>query len=222
MSSPVHDETSQQADQQQAIAVDIDEYLRDGMSVLDVNGKPVGSVRMYSTAVGYLMVSTGTVEQTYLYIPFRLIRTIDPHEIVLSAAKEALAGQYTQPPKIDVVMETRMVPGPNGTMIPQARQVQMLQSGYDATPAELESINADDTAKRLAVGMVVYDVDGERLGNITQYDIDHGLMVVQKGIFKPTVVVVPVSDIDNFSVDNLSVYLALPKDLVVKKQTMRP
>src|SRR5262245_6016607 len=214
MSGPTSDEASQQAEQQQAIAVDIDQYLRDGMSVLDANGKHVGSVRTYSTAVGYLMVSTGLAEQTYLYVPFRLIRTIDPHEIFLAVAKETLTEQYTQPPKIDVVMETRMVPGPNGTMIPQTRQVKMLQSGYDAKPAALASSNVGDTAQRLAVGMVVYDVDGERLGNITQYDTERGLMTVEKGIFKPTVVVVPFSDIDQYSLDNLSVYLALPKDMV--------
>jgi hypothetical protein len=45
-------------------------------------------------------------------------------------------------------------------------------------------------------------------------------MVVEKGIFKPTVVVVPFSDIDSFSLDNLSVYLALPKDTVVKQHMM--
>jgi hypothetical protein len=90
------------------------------------------------------------------------------------------------------VVQTQLVPGPGGGMIPQTRQVQMLESGYDATMhLELNSARVGDVASRLAVGMAVYDVDGVHLGNITQYDTEHGLLVITKGIFKPSAVVIP-------------------------------
>ncbi len=105
-------------------------------------------------------------------------------------------------------------------MIPQTRQVQMLESGYDAMPATLNSATVSTIASRLAVGMVVYDVDGVRLGNITQYDADRGLLTVEKGVLKPTSLLIPFSDIASFSQDNLSVSLSLAKDTVVKEQEM--
>jgi hypothetical protein len=45
-------------------------------------------------------------------------------------------------------------------------------------------------------------------------------MVVERGIFKPKVVLVPFSDIDSVSLDNLSVYLSMPKDAVVKEHSV--
>jgi hypothetical protein len=102
-------------------------------------------------------------------------------------------------------------------MSPKTREVQVLQSGYDGAPVELNSANVDDLAGRLALGMAVYDIDGARMGDITQYGTTRGLLVVEKGIFKPTVLLIPFSDIQSISLDNLSVYLSLPKDAVIKE-----
>ncbi len=218
--NPTPDETGHQAGQRQTIVEFIDQYLEDGMPVFDENGKKVGHVRMYSSAAGYLMVNTDALRNQYVYIPFRLIRTIDPREITLSAPKETLDQQYTQPPKLQTVVETRLATGPGGGMIPQTRQVQTLESGYDAMPATLNSASVDTIASRLAVGMVVYDVDGARLGNITHYDADRGLLTVEKGVLQPTSILIPFSDIASFSQDNLSVYLSLAKDTIVKEHGM--
>lgn len=219
--NPAHEDTGRQADQRQTVVESIDQYLEDGMTVFDENGEKVGHVRMYSSAAGYLMVNTEALRNQNIYIPFRLVRTIDAREISLSAPKETLDKQYTQPPKMQTVVEKRLVPGPGGRTIPQTRQVQTLESGYDATmPATINSASLVDTASRLAVGIVVYDVDGARLGNITQYDAERGLMVVEKGIRKPTSILIPFSDIASFSQDNLSVYLSLAKDTILKEQGM--
>ncbi len=218
--NPDYEATDHLADQRRMVIESIDQYLHDGMSVLDETGKKVGDVRMHSSAVGYLMVNAEALRDKNLYIPFRLIRTIDQREISLSAPQESLIEQYTQPPQMHTVVETQLVPGPRGSMIPQTRQVQMLESGYDAMPAELNSASVDYVASRLAVGMAVYDVDGVHLGNIAQYDIENGLLVIAKGIFKTTAVVIPFSDIASFSEDNLSVYLSLAKDTILKEHQM--
>jgi hypothetical protein len=212
-------ETGRHADQPGSTVIEsIDQYLKDGMPVFDETGTKVGHVRMYSSTAGYLMVNTEGLKNNNLYIPFRLIRTIDEREIFLSAPKDALDAEYIQPPRMHTVIQTQLVPGSGGSLVPETRQVQMLESGYDATmPAELNRASVGDVAGRLAVGMMVYDVDGVHLGNITQYDTERGILVIAKGIFKPTAVVIPFSDIASFSEDNLSVYLSLAEDTIIKE-----
>jgi ribosomal 30S subunit maturation factor RimM len=223
MTNPTNQQTgNQQTGQTQIVVENIDQFLKDGMPVFDVKGERVGDVKMYSTAAGYLVVGSGALGRKDLYIPFRLIRSIDPHDVFLTAAKDTLAPQYTQPPKITSVTETRLVAGPHGTMKSQTREVQTVQSGYDLMPAAMSSVDVGAVANQLAVGMAVYDVKGMRLGDITQYDIPRSLMVVEKGIFKPTVLFVPFSAIKNIDRDALSVHLSLPKDVVLKEHAMLP
>ncbi len=223
MTNPSTQQTpNQQMGQQQQIVVEnIDQFLQDGMPVFDLNGERVGDVKMYSTAAGYLMVGTGAFDQKNLYIPFRLIRSIDPHDVFLKAAKDSLT-QYTQPPAVKTVVENRLVPGPHGIMTQQTREVQMVQSGYDSLPAAVGSVDVKSIADRLAVGMAVYDAQGTRLGDITQYDTPRSLLVVEKGIFKPRVLFVPFSAIKTIDRDTLSVYLSLPQDVVLKQHAMLP
>src|SRR5260370_36061058 len=90
---------------QQTIVQNIDQFLVEGMPVFDLKDERVGDVKMYSTAAGYLMAGSGPVGEKDLYIPFRLIRSIDPKQIYLSAAKDVLAAQYRQPPTISTVSE---------------------------------------------------------------------------------------------------------------------
>lgn len=208
--------TSSENPQQVGVA-EIDRYLADGQSVFDVNGEDLGEVKMYSTAAGYPMVTGGAFGEKHLYLPFRLIGGIDTGSIYLSETKKTLEAEYTQPPKTRLVMETRLVAGPGGNLRPKTRQVQVLESSGEGLPVELNSASVDTLAGKLAVGMTVYDVDGLRLGDITQYDTTRGLLVVEKGIFKPTILLIPFSDIQSISLDNLSVYLSLPKDAVVKE-----
>ena len=208
--------------EQHPVIEDIDQYLVDGLPVFDAAGERVGTVKMYSTAAGYLMVSSGPLGHENLYIPFRLIRSIDPREIYLTAYKDTLKAQYTQPPAITSVSETRMVPGPLGTLTPQTVHVQMVQSGYDAQQAALSSVDVGSIVQQLALGMAVYDIEGAHVGDITQYDVPRSLLVVEQGIFRPRVLFVPFSAIQTVDRDVLSVYLNLPKDALVKQHAMLP
>ena len=62
---------------QQTVVENIDLYLADDMPVYDVNGDKIGHVKMFSTAAGYLMVEYGPFNKKDLYVPFRLIRSIE-------------------------------------------------------------------------------------------------------------------------------------------------
>lgn len=205
-----------------ALLEEIDLSLADGMPVYDANGDSVGDVKMYSTTAGYLVVDQGPFNQEDLYLPFRLIRSIDPHDLFLSEPKEVLTSQYIQPPKISTVTEERLVMGPDGAMTTQKRDMQTMQGGYDGLPATLNSVDITYVTDRLAIGMVVYDVHGERLGDISQYDIPRRLLVVEKGILRPRVMFVPFSAIETINREDLTVYLNLPRDVVVKEHAMLP
>jgi ribosomal 30S subunit maturation factor RimM len=216
------DTPTQQSGQDHTVVENIDQYLVDGMLVNDSNGEQVGTVKMFSTVAGYLMVGSGPFGATNLYIPFRLIRTIDPHEVYLNTTKYTLEAQYAEPPKITNVNETRLVFGPQGSMRTQTSQTQMVQSGYDAEQISVSTTDLGAMAQRLAIGMTVYDADGVRLGEITQYDTPRGLMVVESGIFKPRVLFVPFGAIQSADRETLTVYLTLPKDVIVKEHAMLP
>ena len=207
---------------QQTLIENIDLNLADGMPVYDSNGDRVGDVKMYSTTAGYLMVGHGAFNQQDLYIPFRLIRSIDPHDLFLSEPKETLIATYAQPPKISTVSERRLVIGPTGALMSEQRDVQRVESGYDGLPATTNSVDVQDMADRLVVGMAVYDVEGERLGDISQYDVPRRLLVVEKGIFHPRVLFVPFSAIETINREDLIIYLNLPRDVVVKDHAMLP
>jgi hypothetical protein len=202
------------------VVENIDLYLQDGMPVFDSNSDKVGDVKIYSAAAGYLMVGHGAFGHQDLYIPFRLITSIDPHDIFLSETKDVLTAQYTDPPRITTLAEERLVPGPGGAYIAQKRDVQMVESGYDRAPVAVNSVNATSVANRLAIGMAVYDVNTERLGDVMQYDTTRNLMTVEKGIFKPRMLIVPFSAIERVEPDTFTVYLTLPRDVIVKEHTM--
>ncbi len=220
MTSSMNYESEQQAQMPQSVVEDIDQYLEDGMPVIDLDNKTVGNVKMYSTAAGYLMVGTGAFEEKDRYIPFRLIRSIDPHDIFLAATKETLDADYTQPPQTRTVVETRLVASPGGGLSPQTREVQVLQSGYNNVPVELNSVDPGSVADQLAVGMVVYDASGKRLGDITQYDTSRSLMVVEKGLVRPRALFVPFSVIKDIDMGTFTVDLSVPEDTLLKEHSM--
>jgi hypothetical protein len=217
MTSSANQQANQQS--QQTVIENIDQFLDRGMPIYDMNDQKIGDVKLYSIAAGYLMVEHGAFEHN-LYLPFRLIRSIDPHEIYLNVAKDGLEAQYGQPPAIKTEVETRLVPGPHGVMTQQTQQVQTVESGYDQKPTALNTVDATSIADQLAVGMIVFDVTGVRLGDITQFDIPRSLMVVEKGLVKPSVLFVPFSAIKNIDRHLLSVDLSLPKDVLQKEHSM--
>jgi hypothetical protein len=219
-SSMMNPEPGQEPILPQIVIESIDQYLEDGMSVYDENGEKVGNVKMYSSTAGYLMVGTGAFEHEDLYIPFRLIRNIDPQEIFLSAPADMLASQYRQAPQVHTIVETRMISGPDGSTTPQTREVQTVESGYEGGSVELNAVDIGNVTDRLAVGMVVYDSASKRLGDIAQYDTARGLMVVEKGIFNPRDLLVPFSAIKEIHPGVFTVYLSMPEDALLKQDSM--
>ncbi len=201
------------------ILEDIDQYLAVGMPVYDAHGENVGHIKMYSLVAGYLMVKVDAIDNRILYIPFRLIRSIDAQRLYFTQGQDVLFHTYMQPPTIRTVTETRPTVGPQGSEL-RTHQIQVVESGYDYQQVPINEVEVNDLSKRLAVGMVVVDVDGKRLGDITQYDIPRSLLVVEKGMFKPRVLFVPFSAIQFVDASAYTVVLSLPSDVVLKEHAM--
>jgi ribosomal 30S subunit maturation factor RimM len=207
---------------QQTVVERIDLYLTDDMPVYDSNSEEIGHVKIFSTVAGYLIVGHGPFEKDNLYIPFRLIQSIDPRELYLSEPKQTVIAGYATPPQIHTFTEQRLVRTAEGGLKSESRQVQIVQNGYDGLPARINSVDVADIAHRLAVGMAVYDASGARLGDVSQYDTARSLISVESGIVRPHVLFVPFSAIQHIDGDAFTVRLSLPRDAIVKEHSMLP
>lgn len=182
-----------------------------GLSVFDLNGQYVGDVKEYSAVAGYLKVGPGALGQRELYLPFRLIKEIRAHQIHLLEPGDALAAQYRRPPAILTVVENQAEQGGDTSQRLGAREVQRLQNGYDGSLTEISAVELRSIAERLSVGLTVYDVDGVRLGEISEFDANRWLVVVESGLFTPTYQVAPFSAIGSVNRDTQSVHLTVQR-----------
>jgi hypothetical protein len=183
--------------------------IENGLPVYDLNGERVGNVKDYSALTGYLQVSAGVLGQQELYLPFRLIADIRAQEIHLLEPRDTLAAQYGSPPALLTVVENRAAPSDPTGQRSGAREVQLVESGYDGSMTEISAVELSSVAERLSVGLTVYDADGVRLGAIDEYDADRWLMVVERGVFSPLYRVVPFSAIGSVNRDAESVHLTV-------------
>lgn len=138
---------------------------------------------------------------------------------MLSEPKDELVTKYTEPPTVHTFVENQHTPGlQQRDTLPPADEVRAVTSGYDSMPTVVDSIELSNIAERLSVGLAVYDVDGVLLGDITQCDTECCLLMVEKGIFKPTVLIVPFSAIRSIDRDARSAILTLPRATLVQDQ----
>jgi hypothetical protein len=61
-----------------------------GLKVYDANGEMVGTVELVDREAGMIRVATNPFVEEELVIPFALIQSINPRELFLDCAKDAL------------------------------------------------------------------------------------------------------------------------------------
>ena len=189
------------------ILVNISEFLHTDMHVFDSSQEKLGTVKMFNDEAGYLMVEKGMFAHKDLYIPFRLIRTIDPKEIFLKSPKNVLETDYSDPPALTVHKEEQ------GSYIKEASVV---NSGFDNRPVIVNRVDVQEIAHQLKEGMNVYDVGGEYVGSLTQFDSSRSMMTVEYDLFPPQVLFIPFSLISSVYTDAAYLLLTLPKDALKK------
>ena len=86
--------------------------------------------------------------------------------------------------------------------------------------ADTHGIIVQDIARQMALDLKVYDVNGDRVGAVQDYDTDTGWMQVVKGVFIEKDLYIPFSAIT--SIDPREIYLALPKDVLTRDYANPP
>lgn len=169
-------------------------------TVYDITGEKVGTVDDIDRDTGWFKVEINPLTDQVLNIPFKLVTTIDPKEVYLSATKEALHREFNDPPARTTAVETV-----DGQQIATTRQA----SGYDGTPIIVDEVNLDKVRKGIGEGYVVITSDDVSLGNIKRYDAVTGWILVGKTAMSRYDLVVPVSVVSRIDRQFGSVHLAV-------------
>ena len=86
--------------------------------------------------------------------------------------------------------------------------------------ADTHGIAVEDIVRQMAVGLTVYDVNGDRLGTVQDFNTGTGWMLVDKGVVIEKDLYIPFSAIT--SIDPREIYLALPKDVLTRDYANPP
>lgn len=168
----------------------IADLMAQGLRVYDANGETIGAVQRYDLDAAYMVVEEGWLAKREVYLPFHLIRSIDPHEIYLAVLKGALSDAYLLPPAARPLVEEQTYPDTGQTEDVITHEI---RSGYDGHAVQVEPVHLDELKRSLAVGMTVVDVDGEYVGEVTHYDAARGLLTVRNTLTEDPVAFVPLS-----------------------------
>jgi uncharacterized protein (TIGR02271 family) len=91
---------------------------------------------------------------------------------------------------------------------------------FDDSTANTSSNRNPDVLSNVPSGTAVYDTNGDKVGNIVEYDSQAGYMVVEKGWLFHTDLYVPLTLISN--TDDQAVYLKISKDDLKADQYTNP
>lgn len=182
------------------ITEDIKDTITTDLTIYDNAGSKVGKTTYINRQSGYMTVEMEPfsdkerpLEQKKLYIPFRLITTIDPRELTLSMSRDELEKQFADPPPRTIVVE-----GPPGL----ETAVTSEPSGYDGTPLVVGRVQLGQLRKRITTGYHIYTSDHVDVGVIQQYDSLTGWMLAkdpldpdEPGLMVPLSTVAAVDDV---------------------------
>ena len=184
-----------------------------GQAIFDNAGVRVGTVDDVDRATGWIKVEINPFSDKDLYIPFKLVTNVDPHELYLSQSRDVLRGEYSNPPARNTDVETIL-----GEKIATTRQ----PSGYDGSPLVVDEANLDKIRKRVAVGDLVLTSDQVDLGTIKRYDGATGWMMIGNGLQARNDLMVPITVVSHVDRDVAEVYLAASRADLRGMQHLEP
>lgn len=182
------------------ITQDVADSLILEQTVFDVTGEKVGTVDEIDRDTGWFKLQINPLSDKDLYIPFKLVTNIDPKEVYLSATRQALHREFTDPPA-----RTTEVQIVDGQEIATTRQA----SGYDGTPIIVDEANVGSLRKGIGEGYAVLTSDYASLGTIKRYDPVTGWILVGKTALTKYDLVVPVTVVSRIDRQFASVHLAV-------------
>lgn len=182
------------------IMQNVTDNLTSDQTVYDVTGDRVGRVDDIDRDTGWFKVETNPFSDKAVYIPFKLVTNIDPQELYVSATKEAIDREFSNPPARSTAVATV-----DGQEIATTRQA----SGYDGTVIIVDEVNLAKLRSSFGEGYVVVTSDEVSLGTIKRYDPVTGWILVGKTPFTQYDLVVPLSVVSRVNRQFGSVHLAV-------------
>lgn len=195
----MRNETDENRERDDTVAVPIAEWMTVGLAVYDVDGAKIGLVRRYDLEAGYMEVETRGLARKELYVPFHLMQSITPREIHLNVSKDTLTDT-----------DAYLLPPVTRTGRSEVVLTHELRSGYDGRPVQIMPVPLDDLTRTMSVGMTVLDADDAYVGEVTRIDTTRELLTVRGSLSDEAVHTVPFSMVAHINTDLGVVTLLVP------------
>lgn len=166
------------------ITEDLIEGVKPGLSVFDMDAGRIGYVDAADPDRGWFRVNTDPLDLKPLWIPYRLVTNVDKRELLVSATKEDLRKEYSQPP----ARSTAVTTGGGRTIATTTEP-----SGYDGSAVEVATVDVDNVRERIFSGYHVWTSDRHELGITKRYDPMTGFLQVRRGLLPGRDVLLPVT-----------------------------
>lgn len=166
------------------ITEDLIEGVKPGLSVFDMDAGRIGYVDAADPDRGWFRVNTDPLDLKPLWIPYRLVTNVDKRELLVSATKEDLRKEYSQPPARSTAVTTE-----GGRTIATTTE----PSGYDGSAVEVATVDVDNVRERIFSGYHVWTSDRHELGITKRYDPMTGFLQVRRGLLPGRDVLLPVT-----------------------------
>ncbi len=154
------------------ISEDVGRAVKVGLTVFDGDGSKIGYVDETDKSHGWMVVRTGAFEQKRLWVPYRLVRSVDEREIFLTMLKGAVEAEFKSPPP----RSTRVAEKEGRTVATTTEP-----SGFDREPVVTSEVDLGHIKERLAVGQQVWTSDDVAVGRIEDFDSEGRYIVMEAG-----------------------------------------
>lgn len=185
------------------IARDTGRTVTVGLEVYDKDGHKVGYIDQVSDAQGWMQVEALGLGLQRLWIPYRLIKSVDGREVMVTLMKDELHAGCTNPParKTEVVHRDG-----------RAIAVTYEAGGRDEEWVVAADVDLDHVRGLLALDQRVWTADGQEVGRIREFDATMGYMLIEKGVLsRKRDVLTPVHLVADVDRDEGVVTLAMRK-----------
>jgi hypothetical protein len=154
------------------IREDVGRGVKVGLTVFDGDGSKIGYVDETDKSHGWMVVRTGALDRKKLWVPYRLVRSVDEREIFLTMLRGAVEEEFKSPP----ARKTTVAEKEGRTFATTTEP-----SGFDRAPVVTSEVDLGHIKNRLAVGQQVWTSDDVAVGRIKDFDREDRYIVLEAG-----------------------------------------
>jgi hypothetical protein len=151
---------------------DVGRAVKVGLTVFDGDGSKIGYVDETDKRHGWMVLRTGAFDQKKLWVPYRLVKSVDEREIFLTMLKGAVEAEFSNPPARNTAVAEK-----DGRSFATTTE----PSGFDQQPVVTSEVDLGRIKNRLAVGQQVWTSDDVAVGRIKDFDREGRYIVLETG-----------------------------------------